>query len=319
MYFHSFQEEEKVAISKQLKNYSLDDCVKDLEKLKTAHANGIEKVAPLSLVGIKFIEHFIHSELLNTKTKQGISFYDFWYNREFYLNRDNSTRNMLEYIQRENPKLNDYARAKKVFNLYYGSVNVFRPTIAIQLYERYKPNCVLDFTMGWGGRLVGACVSKVPKYIGLDSNTNLRAPYEKMREQLLLHASGTDIQLHFMDSREVDYSQLNYDMVFTSPPYYNKELYGNDQTFQTEEEWNTTFYIPLFTKTWESLPCGGVYCLNVPERLYTNICVPLFGESTENIELKKFSRTLPKRDTARKNVGQKYKEQIYVWRKPQKA
>jgi hypothetical protein len=43
--------------------------------------------------------------------------------------------------------------------------------------------------------------------------------------------------------------------------------------------------------------------------------VPLLGAANEQIELKKFARTLPDRDTARKNVGQKYKEYIYVWMK----
>ena len=41
--------------------------------------------------------------------------------------------------------------------------------------------------------------------------------------------------------------------------------------------------------------------------------VPMLGEATERVELNKFSRTIPKRETVCKNVGDKYKEYIYVW------
>ena len=317
MYFSDYTKEEKNGIAKELKNYSLDDCIKDYNRLRDGYNAGLDTIAPLSLVGIKFIEHFIYAELLNTKTKQGINFYDFWYNKDFYLNRDASTKNLLEYIKKEKPKLPEIKRAKKVFNLYYGSVNVLRPTIAIRLYEKFKPECVLDFTMGWGGRLVGACIAGVKKYIGIDSNMNLVEPYKNMCEQLTKLSPNTEAHLLFKDARTVDYDKFQYDMVFTSPPYYNKELYGDLDAggVLTEEEWDDQFYLPLFKKTWTSLKMGGHFCLNVPAPLYDKICVPLLGEANEQIEIKKFARTLPDRDTARKNVGQKYKEYIYVWLK----
>jgi hypothetical protein len=317
MYFSEHTKEEKNGIAKELKNYSLDDCIKDYNRLRDGYNAGLDTIAPLSLVGIKFIEHFIYAELLNTKTKQGINFYDFWYNKDFYLNRDASTKNLLEYIKKEKPKLPEIKRAKKVFNLYYGSVNVLRPTIAIRLYEKFKPECVLDFTMGWGGRLVGACIAGVKKYIGIDSNMNLVEPYKNMCEQLTKLSPNTEARLLFKDALTVDYDKFEYDMVFTSPPYYNKELYNvkDGTNVLTEEEWDAQFYLPLFKKTWTSLKMGGNFCLNVPAPLYDKICVPLLGEANEQIELKKFARTLPERDTARKNVGQKYKEYIYVWMK----
>ena len=228
------------------------------------------------------------------------------------MNRDESTKRLIEYIKRETPALNEIKRAKKVFNIYYGSVNVFRSANASRLYNLYKPRCVLDFTMGWGGRLVGACCSKVPQYIGVDNNTRLIEPYDKMCAQLKEMNVVTAVTLLFKDCNMVDYSQYKYDMVFTSPPYYNKEIYGGANTM-TVEEWDNTFYKPIFKNTWEHMEVGGRYCLNVPVMLYEKICVPIFGEAGEKIELNKFSRTVPKREVVRKNLGQKYKEYIYIW------
>jgi hypothetical protein len=317
MFFNEYTEEEKYVISRQLKSYSTEECISDLRKLEQGVENGVATIKPLSLVGNKFVEHFTLVELLNTRCKQGISFYDFWYNRAFYMDRDDSTRRMIEYIKKETPALNEMKRAKKVFNMYYGSINVFRPATACRLYERFKPSCILDFTMGWGGRLVGAHCSGVSRYIGIDNNMRLKPHLEKMVATLLAESvlPKTEFALLFDDALAVDYSQYEYDMVFTSPPYYNKELYGSEGVAKSEEEWDTQFYTPIFKKTWTHLLKGGHYCLNIPTPLYEKICVPMLGEATERIELNKFSRTIPKRETVRKNVGDKYKEYIYVWTK----
>lgn len=315
MYFCEYTKEEKTAVAKQLKSYSFEQCICDYQKLVSAYNSGkLDEIKPLSLVGIKFVEYFTYIELLNTKSKQGISFYDFWYNKEKYMNRDSSTLKLIEYIKREKPKLNEIKQAKKVFNLYYGSIDVFRPTIAMKIYDRFKPTCVLDFTMGWGGRLTGFSATSLPKYIGIDYNINLIEPYQKMREYLNT-VSKINCELYFQDALSVDYSKLEYDMVFTSPPFYNKEIYGDKDDARSKDMWDKEFYIPIFHKTWDNLKQGGYYCLNVPSSLYDKIGISIFGEALEMVEMNKFSRTLPTTIVERTNVGQKYKEYIYIWKK----
>ena len=61
----------------------------------------------------------------------------------------------------------------------------------MQIYNMYKPQSVLDFTMGWGGRLIGACAYNVPMYIGIDANKNLIEPYKKMIDDLATHYGPT--------------------------------------------------------------------------------------------------------------------------------
>ena len=95
----------------------------------------------------------------------------------------------------------------------------------MELYSRFKPKSVLDFTMGWGGRLVGACALDVPNYIGIDSNKQLKEPYQRMVKLLNKLGTNTKINLMFKDALKVDYSKLDYDCVLTSPPYYNVEVY----------------------------------------------------------------------------------------------
>jgi len=316
MYFSNYTEAEKKDISKQLKELPQEKAVADFKKLFLSVHSDINQIKPLSPLGLTCIDTFVHTELLDTKSKHGISFYDFWFHRDFYLTRDASTKKLINSIKTNKPYLTEIKVAKQVFNLYYGSISMFRPINAAKVYLQFNPTCVLDFTMGWGGRLIGAAVTNVKKYIGIDSNVSLREPYENM-VNTLLPDSNLEIDLRFQDARTIDYSTIgDYDMVFTSPPYYNKELYQHQAIYKTNEEWNETFYQPLFQATWKHLQPSGYYCLNIPEILYETICVPLFGEAIEKIELKKYSRVLPKAGVKKQsNVGQKYKEYIYIWKK----
>jgi len=317
---HSFTEMEQREISQQLKEHSQEKAKKDYIRFEEAILNHMDTIKPLSPIGLTFIETFIHTELLNTFSKHGISFYDFWWNRHFYMNRDDATKNLILSISTNKPYLSEIKIAKQVFNLYYGGISIFRPTHAARIYHKYKPSSILDFTMGWGGRLLGASVLSIPKYIGIDSNINLKEPYEKMTSFLKSSTkTTTEIDLYFQDALTVDYATLDYDMVFTSPPYYNKELYKETatqwNTKKTPQEWNDTFYKPLFQMTWNHLKPGGYFCLNVPCHLYQDVCIPLFGEATDTIALKKYNRILPQKKQKQTNVGQKYEENIYIWSK----
>jgi hypothetical protein len=102
----------------------------------------------------------------------------------------------------------------------------------------------------------------------------------------------------------MDYSKLNYDLVLTSPPYYNIETYGNNKE-KTKEEWDNNFYIPIFKATFGSLKRGGYYCLNVPNDVYETVAVNILGKAFEKISLPK----------AKRNSVDKYHEYIYVWKK----
>jgi DNA modification methylase len=176
----------------------------------------------------------------------------------------------------------------------------------MEVYCRFPPKiAVLDPTMGWGGRLVGACALDLPKYIGIDANTNLDPLYAKMVD-FLQPRTKTTIELLFQDALTVDYTKLKYDMVFTSPPYYNIEIYrknAEQKEKKTKEEWDETFYKPLFERTWNAMQSPGYYVLNVPQEVYESSCVPILGPSHKEIELKKQKR------------GNKYTEFIYVWLK----
>jgi 16S rRNA G966 N2-methylase RsmD len=178
----------------------------------------------------------------------------------------------------------------------------------MEIYKKFKPTSILDFTMGWGGRLVGACALDIKNYIGIDSNKKLKPSYLKMIELLKELDCKTKIKLIFNDALKVDYSKLNYDCVLTSPPYYNLEIYEG-MTPKTKDEWINDFYIPLFIKTFNHLKNGGHYILNISQDIYKTAAIPVLGIANIIIPLKK--KSLPKN----KKLTKDYTEFMYVWNK----
>jgi hypothetical protein len=297
---NNYSLEEKKELHNQLKLITEDDAKKDYLKL-VKEAKNITNT--MKRTGLKIVDFFTEVERLNTIGKNNMCFYDIYYNR-FNLPWK-YIDNVLENYYKTNRKEATIKNWKSIQQLYFSSITIFKPLIAIEIYNKFNPNTILDFTMGWGGRLIGACVLNIPKYIGIDLNTNLEEPYKNMKT-FMGDLSKTEIELYFEDAVNFDYSKLDYDMVLTSPPYYNIELYTGTKK-RSKKEWEEDFYIPIFTNTFKYLKSGGFYCLNISQKIYNNIAKKILGEAIELIPLNKSSRF-----TKEKNV---YREYIYVWKK----
>jgi tRNA1(Val) A37 N6-methylase TrmN6 len=172
----------------------------------------------------------------------------------------------------------------------------------MEIYAKYQPTTVLDFCAGWGGAAVAASALNIPRYIGIELNTSLIQPYKHLTE-FLKERSKTEVQMIFDSALNVDYSKLDYDLVFTSPPYYFIQKYENNPEYASKKEMDTAFYIPLFSNTYANLKPGGIYALNINKEVYENVCIKLFGPSHDSYPYKKSKRQ------------NNYDEIVYVWKK----
>ena len=296
-------EEQKVR--KELIPTDMIQINKDYDKLRELGCKNVANLSAYTRIGNSVVDAFTLGERLYTKGHLNIHFYTFWNKRKEYLK--------LPYIKKtwkfyESRKISEIRKMKYIFNLYFSSIAIFKPTMAMEIYCKYQPKTILDFTMGWGGRLVGACALNIEKYIGIDQNKNLELGYRKMSE-FLQQKSTTKIELFFQDALTVNYSQFDYDLVLTSPPYYDLEKYRKPGNYieRTKTEWEEEFYRPLFERTWKGLKSGGYYCLNIPIEIYESVCIPILGNASEEIPMKKVQRM--------KSAAKNYKEFIYVWKK----
>jgi 16S rRNA G966 N2-methylase RsmD len=184
---------------------------------------------------------------------------------------------------------------RSAMEMNYNSVNQFKANIAKHLYKEYNATKVLDFCAGWGGRLLGAMSLDID-YTGIDTN-NL--PYPEIIDKY--HTLG-NCKVIISKAEDIDYSKIDYDFVFTSPPYENLEVYENMPIYK---DFYKEFYEPVLKNTWKHLPMNCYYVLNIPEKMV---------EKTERI-LGKVNHTIPLIKASRCGSGGVYKEKIYIWKK----
>lgn len=252
----------------------------------------------LSRVGLDFIKEHCIKEIDNTPCRKGISFNMFMNDLDIYKQKPVYAK-IIDYTKNhykiENLEIKHY---KWIYTLYLGNVAIFKPIIAVSIYKKYNPISILDPCAGWGGRMLGANALNI-KYTGIDTNTNLIEPYNQMISKL----NSSLITMLWNDCLSVDYSKIDYDMVFTSPPYYNYELY-NDMPKRSNNEWNK-WYKLFAIKTFKYLKIGGHYAICMNGKMY-DIFKSVLGECNEKIELVKQKR--PNVKNVIKTI-----EYIYVW------
>jgi 16S rRNA G966 N2-methylase RsmD len=299
----SFTDLEKENISRSIKNISLETVDREMDKLIKIGSNTTE-ISPRSLVGNNIVDYFTFTQRLKTKGKYDINFYEFIVNIDEFKKKKFIQTMLIYYKDIKNKKntKSEYTVLKEVYNICISAINIIRPLVYMEIYSKYKPNCILDFCAGWGGAAVAAAALKIDKYIGIEINHSLKEPYGQLIDYLN-KKSPTTIEMIFDDALNIDYNKLVYDFVFTSPPYYFIQKYENNPRYSSKKEMDEKFYIPIFTKTYNGLQKGGYYIINVCKEVYDNVLIKLFGEAHISYPYKKSKRQ------------NDYNEIVYVWLK----
>ena len=295
---------EKQIIVNKIKWISEEDMKNDYEMLKNM-VTAVE-FNERCRVGNNVVDFFTFRERLETRGKYNINFYEFISNIEEFKKKKFIQTMLTYYETTKNAKglKNEYIVLKEVYNICISAINIFRPLVAVEVYQRFKPTRILDFSAGWGGRALGAAVCNTA-YFGLDINAGLHNAYNKMSAFLNSNSSDKLINMVIADAVSFDYSTISpgYDMVFSSPPYYFIEKYSHNKNYTSKDEMDQHFYIPVFSNTFKHLLPGGHFVLNVNKEIYERVCLSLFGPAEQTMNCKKSKRQ------------NNYREMIYIWKK----
>ena len=117
---------------------------------------------------------------------------------------------------------------------------MFKPTLArsillelaSSLGKRIESCDVLDFSAGWGDRLIGALSCPVRSYTATDPNVSLKEGHGKIIEELgaqkKLGKISPDLSLYRIIYEPFQTANLpsepSFDIIFSSPPYFNFEV-----------------------------------------------------------------------------------------------
>ncbi len=148
----------------------------------------------------------------------------------------------------------------------------FRPTAAMAVYQRFSAHCdrVLDFSAGYGGRLLGALAAG-REYVGIDAAREnvrgMRRMTQALRRLKLTHARPALIHGSAEDVMPALPSK-SFSLVFSSPPYFSKERYTKDRhqswvRYQSYEAWRHGFLRLVIEESRRVLAAGGRLVLNL--------------------------------------------------------
>lgn len=175
--------------------------------------------------------------------------------------------------------------------------SMFKPNIAKHMYMKYSDvgDTVFDYSAGWGGRMLGAA-SCNRKYIGADPLTtdeiSNMAKYLGIKDVTLIKSGSEDVKL---DENSVDFS-------FSSPPYFDQEVYSKDIT-QAYNKGEGHFYDTYWKNTLENvrfmLKPGKWFGLNVKNypKMVT-MAEDVFGNCIEKVGLRTIKNHLSHKTAA---------------------
>jgi hypothetical protein len=146
------------------------------------------------------------------------------------------------------------------------NVTKYRAPLAKAIVQGFGAKSVLDPCAGWGGRMLGALAAGA-NYTGCE-------PCVKTAEGLkgILADLPNDVAARckiICDGAEVGLLDASeYDMVLTSPPYFNLEDYSDEDTqsmkkYPTWEKWLTEWLDPIISMCLMALKTGGTSCWSV--------------------------------------------------------
>lgn len=151
-------------------------------------------------------------------------------------------------------------------------VSNFKPKSAAEIYRLFggTGGTVWDMSCGWGGRLLGAALGGVSKYIGTEPSTATFARLHEMSRDLYFDRllQPMEVELHCMGSEDFKPTRSSLDLCFTSPPYFNTELYCHEPTqswkkYPTKEQWVAGFLTQTLENCFVGLKPGKLCVVNL--------------------------------------------------------
>lgn len=153
----------------------------------------------------------------------------------------------------------------------------FKPNVAKSLYDFVEAENVLDISAGWGDRLCGFFASEKGKhYVGIDPRKENHPIYEEQAKFYTKHngffetKKKADFICSPAEDADLSMYENHFDIVFSSPPYFNVERYSYDDTqswvrYKNIDAWNKLFLHKTIQNVWPTLKKGGYLAINIAD------------------------------------------------------
>ena len=302
---------EKDKIAAELRSITKAEAAADYVKLKESSCAKPEKTK----AGLKALDYFFFRHRLDTKNQHHLTFFDALADPAIMERLNEKIRTVRGKSIADLKAAGTLLKTQyNLFQLYYGAVNQFPPSIARYVYCMFQPKIgILDFSAGWGGRALAAMSLGIP-YTGVDTNKSLKKGYDAM---VKAYEPASKIDMMWQPSETVDFSKIRYDLVFTSPPYFMIEEYKGMKGYEGKKNFIDTFFVPVVEAAFKHLPAGGHMALNMPEEMYEYVrgCLPRLNTTLKLPVSQRYAKEdNTRKDSILKGAEERF-EYIYVWKK----
>ncbi len=271
---------------------SLEDAVEDFNKLKDMDCLDLiqEKefftrydynrqlsntIINQSNVGNKSSNYFHQKSRWLCDSINAPSPYRTWTNEKFRLTLFNALWT-LKFEEINNTNLRSAIGLRKYI------AAQFKPSAAKAIYQLTQARSILDFSSGWGDRLSAfmAC-DHTERYVGIDPNARLVEGYQK---QIDMFGQDKEIQMISDCAENLEFDPEQFDLVFTSPPYFDVERYTQEanqswKKYKKLDSWLDSFLFNVLEKSFDSLKKNGKMLINISDvychHTIQNICDPM--------------------------------------------
>jgi transposase len=207
-----------------------------------------------SISKVSFVDAFKNDELLKSviNNRLGIS----------YKETFNITGNMLKQ---------GFRNSRACF-----AASIFKPEVAKYIYDNYAPEnaSVLDISAGFGQRMLGALASNnVDHYTGIDPWSETIQVIESMYNFI---GKPKSVKLENVGSENY-IPDRKFHLCFSSPPFFNKEIYDKTHIYNFGmESFIKEYWHPTCKMVKEALYDSSYFIINMDKDLFEKMEHPGF-------------------------------------------
>lgn len=208
----------------------------------------------------------------------------------------------------------------------------FRPNNLVAIAQMFGSRKILDPSAGWGDRLAGAISldlnNGLDYYCGIDPNPCVHRGYNEMikffgvnpKKYMLIESPFEDAKLP---------SRKKFDLIFTSPPYFDTEDYDphnkngvRNQSltrYGSEKKWFENFLMVSLTKAWKVLESDGhmVIVINQRDRRQTYVKDMVMAVNTDIKDVFKNAKYMGVISYANEKI--KNPQSMFIWEKTKRG
>lgn len=207
----------------------------------------------------------------------------------------------------------------------------FKTMNAKALYQHFctKGDTVLDFSAGFGGRMLAA-MSLDLMYVGFEPCKDTYNNLERLGNHIstvndsrfLIYRKGSEVDLPESWNNSIDFA-------FSSPPYFNLEVYSDEESqcynkFKSIDLWMDGYVEPTIRNIFNTLKSGKYYAVNISDFKIGGKKIEFVNEwikISESIgfiyEKQIFMKIQARRGVGHQEGNKKSKQEgIFIFRKP---